>query len=188
MAPAQSQWAGRRPLARSIAVLLALLPAVAAAQEPSEPESAPAITLPPVDIVAPSPLAGVGIDRDKVPGTARSVNAEDFARTASPYITETLFERIPDISLSDPNGNSAVQELSYRGFAASPLQGTPQGLAVYMSGIRLNEAFGDTVNWDLIPTNAISRGDVWTNNPCVGGSIQPLGTTKFINHFSLLIP
>src|SRR5205807_1332851 len=66
------------------------------------------------------------------------------------------------------NGNSAVQELSYRGFVASPLQGTPQGLAVYMSGIRLNEAFGDTVNWDLIPTNAISRADVWSNNPVFG--------------------
>src|SRR6185295_10912893 len=52
--------------------------------------------------------------------------------------------------------------------AASPLQGTPQGLAVYMSGIRLNEAFGDTVNWDLIPTNAIDRADVWTNNPVFG--------------------
>src|SRR5438046_2324433 len=99
---------------------------------------------------------------------ARSLVAEDLARAASPCMTETLCQRIPDISLSDPNGNSAVRELSYRGFAASPLQGTPQGLAVYMSGSRLNEAFGDTVNWDLIPTNAISRADVWTNNPVFG--------------------
>src|SRR6185295_10047697 len=52
--------------------------------------------------------------------------------------------------------------------AASPLQGTPQGLAVYMGGIRLNEAFGDTVNFDLIPTNAIDRADVWSNNPLFG--------------------
>ena len=141
---------------------------IATAQAPPGTEPAPIITLPPVEVIATSPLPGVGIDRDKVPGTARSLSADDFARTASPYITETLFQRIPDISLSDPNGNNAVQELSYRGFAASPLQGTPQGLAVYMSGIRLNEAFGDTVNWDLIPTNAISRADVWTNNPVFG--------------------
>ena len=145
-----------------------LLPVAAAAQAPPAAEPVPDITLPPVEVVAPSPLPGVGIDRDKIPGTARSLGAEDFARTASPYVTDTLFQRIPDISLSDPNGNTATQELSYRGFAASPLQGTPQGLAVYMSGIRLNEAFGDTVNWDLIPTNAISRGDVWTNNPVFG--------------------
>src|SRR5262249_32876551 len=56
----------------------------------------------------------------------------------------------------------------YRGFAASPLQGTPQGLAVYMQGIRINEAFGDTVNWDLIPKVAIGRSDIWTNNPAFG--------------------
>ncbi len=29
--------------------------------------------------------------------------------------------------------------------------GTPQGLAVYQNGVRINEVFGDTVNWDLIP-------------------------------------
>jgi iron complex outermembrane receptor protein len=155
-------------LTRCTAAIVALLPAIGAAQAPTGSEPAPEITLPPVEVVAPSPLAGVGIDRDKVPGTARSLSADDFARTASPYVTDTLFQRIPDISLSDPNGNSAVQELSYRGFAASPLQGTPQGIAVYMSGIRLNEAFGDTVNWDLIPTNAIGRADVWTNNPVFG--------------------
>jgi iron complex outermembrane receptor protein len=61
-----------------------------------------------------------------------------------------------------------VQDLRYRGFAASPLAGTPQGLAVYLNGIRVNEAFGDTVNWDLIPTNAIDRVDFWTNNPVFG--------------------
>jgi len=31
--------------------------------------------------------------------------------------------------------------------------GTPQGLALYMQGIRVNETSGDTVNWD-IPRNA----------------------------------
>ena len=113
---------GKAWLARALAAILVTLPATAAAQTASDTEPAPAITLPPVEVIAPSPLPGIGIDRDKVPGTARSLDAEDFARTASPYVTDTLFQRIPDISLSDPNGNSAVQELSYRGFAASPLQ------------------------------------------------------------------
>ncbi len=72
------------------------------------------------------------------------------------------------MSVSDPNGNAVAQELNYRGFSASSLQGAPQGLAVYMNGIRLNEAFGDTVNWDLIPTNVIERADLWTNNPVFG--------------------
>lgn len=125
------------------------------------------IALPDVSVVAPSP-AGGNIDREKVPGTVQTLTTDDFARAASPNVTQTLFQRIPGVSLSDPEGNSAAQELEYRGFAASPVQGTPQGLAVYLNGIRFNEAFGDTVNWDLIPTNAIERADVWTNNPVFG--------------------
>ena len=125
-------------------------------------------TLPEIQVIGTSPLQGVGIDRDKVPAMTQTVTADDFSRAYSPNITDTLFQRIPGVTLSDPNGNSVQQEIRYRGFAASPLQGTPQGLAVYMNGIRINEAFGDTVNWDLIPTNAIQRADVYTNNPVFG--------------------
>jgi iron complex outermembrane recepter protein len=156
-----------------------LLPRAVAGQTPSVgPDSgAPTVTLPTVEVIGTSPLPGSGIDRDKVPGTVRTLNSDDFTRTASPNVAETLFQRIPGVSLSDPSGNGAAQELSYRGFTASPLQGTPQGIAVYMSGIRLNEAFGDTINWDLIPTIAIDRADLSTNNPvfglnALGGSIN----------------
>ncbi len=47
-------------------------------------------------------------------------------------------------------------------------QGTPQGLAVYQNGIRINEPFGDTVNWDLVPPQAIARTDIFTANPIFG--------------------
>jgi hypothetical protein len=46
--------------------------------------------------------------------------------------------------------------------------GTPQGLAVYQNGVRVNEAFSDMVNWDLIPTAAIRSVTVVTNNPAFG--------------------
>ena len=117
------------------------------------------IALPELNVVATSPIGG-DIDRNKVPGTVQTLTSDDFTRIESPIVTDTLFQCIPGVTLSDPNGNSAAQELTYRGFFASPLQGTPQGIAIYMNGIRLNEAFGDTVNWDLIPTVAIDRADV----------------------------
>ena len=142
------------------ALAISLLFAVATAQAQQN--------LPEIQIIATTPLQGPGVDRDKIPSLTSSVNAEDIQRSNSPNVTNTLFQRIPGITLSDPNGNSAQQEIRYRGFAASPLQGTPQGLAVYLNGIRINEAFGDTVNWDLIPTNAIQRADVFTNNPIFG--------------------
>ena len=136
---------------------------------PAAPEPAPAVTAPsPFQFVAPTPITGLGIDRDKVPAIVQTLPAEDFSRVYSPNVVETLAQRIPGITTNDVQGNEFATDLRYRGFAASPVQGTPQGLAVYMQGIRVNEAFGDTVNWDLIPKVAIGRSDIWTNNPAFG--------------------
>jgi iron complex outermembrane receptor protein len=126
------------------------------------------IALPEVEVVATSPLPGGGEDADKIPAMVQTVPAEDFARTNSPSVTDTLQQQIPGAVSIDVNGNDFAQDLRYRGFVASPIQGTPQGLAVYQNGIRVNEAFGDTVNWDLIPPQAIYRADLFTNNPVFG--------------------
>ena len=75
-------------------------------------------------------------------------------------MVRTLQQRIPGVITDDVQGSEFTTDLRYRGFSASPVQGAA-GLAVYMQGVRVNEAFGDTVNWDLIPTIAIGRADVW---------------------------
>ena len=59
-------------------------------------------------------------------------------------------------------------EVSYRGFDASPVSGRAQGIAVYQNGVRINEAFGDTVQWDVIPSIAVSSMSVVSNNPSFG--------------------
>ncbi|MGB9428195.1 MAG: TonB-dependent receptor plug domain-containing protein, partial [Methylocella sp.] len=138
------------------------------AQTATPPAPDAAITLPTVDVVATSPLPGGGENRDNIPAMVQTVPAEDFARTNSQNVTDTLQQQIPGAVSIDVNGNDFAQDLQYRGFVASPIQGTPQGLAVYQNGIRLNEAFGDTVNWDLISPQAIYRADIFTNNPVFG--------------------
>jgi iron complex outermembrane receptor protein len=133
------------------------------------PAPAPAVAAPsPFQFVAPTPITGLGIDRNKVPAMVQTLPAEDFSRTYSANVVETFVQRIPGVTTNNVQGNEFATDLRYRGFAASPVQGTPQGLAVYMQGIRVNEAFGDTVNWDLIPKVAIGRSDIWTNNPAFG--------------------
>jgi iron complex outermembrane recepter protein len=127
-----------------------------------------AIELPEVDVVATSPLPSGGENRDNIPAMVQSVPAKDFARTNSQSVTDTLQQQIPGAVSIDVNGNDFSQDLRYRGFVASPRQGTPQGLAAYQNGIRVNEVFGDTVNWDLIPPQAIYRADIFTNNPVFG--------------------
>jgi iron complex outermembrane receptor protein len=46
--------------------------------------------------------------------------------------------------------------------------GTPEGLAVYQNGVRINEAYGDVVNWDFLPTIAIDQAQIVTGNPIFG--------------------
>ena len=117
---------------------------------------------------APTPVAGMGIDVDKVPAGVNAVGAAQIARTDSLNIADALQQHVPGLIISDTTGNPFMPDVQFRGFVASPVAGTPQGLAVYQNGMRINEAFGDTVNWDLIPTAAIRSVTVVTNNPAFG--------------------
>jgi iron complex outermembrane receptor protein len=121
-----------------------------------------------VVVVAPTPLEGRGVDPGKLPATVVALDSGDFQRSGSLAVTEALAQHVAGLSLSDTQGNGFLLDVNFRGFQASPLEGAPQGLAVYMGGVRLNEAFGDTVNWDLVPQVAIARADLFTSNPAFG--------------------
>ncbi len=117
---------------------------------------------------APTPTARSGMDVDKVPAAINAVGAGQIARTGSLNVADALQQQVPGIIISDTTGNPFMPDIQFRGFVASPVAGTPQGLAVYQNGMRINEAFGDTVNWDLIPTAAIRSVTVVANNPAFG--------------------
>lgn len=149
----------------------ALLPVALMASAPARAQAASAdatVELPTVNVVDTTPLAGTGIDADKVPGAVTVISSDQFQRLFSFSTTDSLFQYTPSATTNDVQGNAFFQDFRFRGFAASPLQGTPQGIAVYQNGIRVNEAFGDTVNWDLIPEVAINQAEVFSNNPVFG--------------------
>ncbi len=125
-------------------------------------------SLPTLVVYPTAPLGGSGIDVDKVPASVNSVDASQIERTNSLNIGDALQKHVPGIVVNDVAGNPFQPDVQFRGFVASPVAGTPQGLAVYQNGVRINEAFGDTVNWDLIPTAAIRSVTVVTNNPAFG--------------------
>jgi iron complex outermembrane receptor protein len=114
------------------------------------------------------PGSDIGVSPGKVPGGLQSLTAEQVGAQHGGSLLTALGSQAAGVSLSDVQGNGLFQNLRFHGFDASPLQGTPQGLAVYQNGVRLNEAFGDTVNWDAIPENAIARADIWSSNPVFG--------------------
>ncbi len=123
------------------------------------------------------PDSDIGQDPGKVPGELQSIGAEQLIAQHGATVLDALGNQTAGVSLSDSQGNSMFQDLRFHGFEASPLQGVAQGVAVYQNGVRLNEAFGDTVNWDAIPQTAIARMDVWSSNPvfglnALGGSVN----------------
>jgi outer membrane receptor protein involved in Fe transport len=125
-------------------------------------------TLPTITVYATSPLIGSGTGVDKIPASVSTVNSNQIAETNSLNITDALQQWVPGIITNNVTGNEFQPDVQFRGFVASPVAGTPQGLAVYQNGVRVNEAFGDTVNWDLIPTAAIRSVTVVANNPAFG--------------------
>ncbi len=115
-----------------------------------------------------TPVKGSEIPLDKVPGAVSQVSSAEIQSSGSPAIEDALQQYVPGAIISDVNGNPFSTDVQYRGYTASPVEGTPQGLAVYQNGARINEVFGDTVNWDLIPSNAINSVTVVTGNPLYG--------------------
>jgi outer membrane receptor protein involved in Fe transport len=115
-----------------------------------------------------TPIPGSGIDIDKVPASVNIVDVNQIERVWSLNIADALQKYVPGIVVNEVTGNPFQPDVQFRGFVASPVAGTPQGLAVYQNGVRINEAFGDTVHWDLIPTAAIRSVTVVTNNPAFG--------------------
>ena len=133
--------------------------------------------LPPIEVVAPSPLLGTGLDRNLVPAQTNVLAAPDLRREGMPQLVRSLEREVGSVSTVSASGNPFQPTLFYRGFMASPLQGVPQGLAVYVNGMRFNQPFGDTVYWDLIPDVAIDRVNLEGSNPvfglnALGGSVN----------------
>jgi iron complex outermembrane recepter protein len=108
------------------------------------------------------------IDRDKVPSNTEVLTSAAFDHQYAPTFLDGLNRSLPGVTLGDQTGNPFQRDLDYRGFVASPVQGTPQGIAVYQNGVRINESWGDVVNWDFIPEKAIDRVSLFPNNPVFG--------------------
>ncbi len=110
-----------------------------------------------VDVVAMAPVSGAGVDRARVPATVAIIDGAALDRRRAVSLAQGLNEQLGAVTLADTTTNPFQPSLRFRGFTASPLLGLPQGVAVYQNGARVNEPFGDTVQFDLIPQFALRR-------------------------------
>ena len=159
-----------------MALLAMSASAVVAAESPA--------VVSPFVVVGASPLPGSGVDPNKLPSSVQTLSSTDVSGAGTPNLLGALSDQVASINLNDNLDSPFQPDILLRGFEASPVLGAPEGVAVYENGVRINEAFGDTVNWDLIPDIAIRRVDVMGTNPvyglnALGGAISVQMKTGF---------
>jgi iron complex outermembrane receptor protein len=137
------------------AMSTAASPLVLAQQPPQD-----AFPLDEIVVVGVTPVPGFKVDQDKIPGNIQTLRSGDLTRNGAASVLGALDQQVSAVNFNDTLADPFQPDVLFRGFEASPVLGTPQGMAVYQNGVRINEAFGDTVNWDLIPDIAIDRIDV----------------------------
>jgi outer membrane receptor protein involved in Fe transport len=122
-----------------------------------------------VEVIETTPLAGVDLPLEAIPAPAQTAIERDIADSGATDLPDFLNRRLANVFISEIQGNAFQPDVTYRGYTASPLLGTPQGLSVYMDGVRLNQPFGDVVSWDLIPRVAIASTTLMPgSNPLFG--------------------
>lgn len=130
-------------------------PGVAVAQTPAAaPPQEPIVFQ--VDVIGTTPLPGIDLLLQDIPSPVQTALARDIEASGALDLADFLNRRFTGVHVNEVQGNPFQPDINYRGYTASPLLGTPQGLSVFMDGVRLNQPFGDVVSWDLIPRGAIS--------------------------------
>ena len=128
-----------------------------------------AVNLGRIDVIGTTPLPGLGTPLEQIPSNVQNFGGRDLSRQRTGGVAEFLDLNANSVNLNSPTGNAFQPDVSFRGFTASSLLGTPQGLSVFQDGVRINEAFADIVNWDLIPKNAVASMQVLPgSNPVFG--------------------
>ena len=125
--------------------------------------------LPVVEIIGATPLPGIGQPRNQIAAAVQSASSRDLERSGALELGDFMNRRLGSVHVNEMQGNPFQMDVSYRGYTASPLLGTAQGLSVYMDGVRMNQPFGDVVSWDLIPRAAIASMTLMPgSNPLFG--------------------
>jgi iron complex outermembrane recepter protein len=173
-------------------VLLALTLSQRSGAEPAvdgdaDTDGRTAMELRVIEVVGTTPLTGTGLPLGKVSGNVQISDDKDIRRHEAANVTDFMRRNLGSVFANETLANPFQPDVSYRGFTASPVLGTPIGLSVYQDGVRVNEPFGDVVNWDLIPRAAIANIDLIPgSNPLFGlntlGGALSVRTKSGISH------
>ena len=132
------------------ALLFVAQPSAVRAQAPEQTAPPAGAPLYKVEVIGSTPLLGVDLLLEEIPAPVQTLMERDIEESGALDLSDFLNRRLNGVYVNEVQGNPFQADINYRGYTASPLLGTPQGLSVYMDGVRLNQPFGDVVSWDLI--------------------------------------
>ncbi|MBL8214975.1 MAG: TonB-dependent receptor [Bryobacterales bacterium] len=140
-----------------------------------------------VSVVGTTPLGGLDRPLDEIAAPVQAATDRDIEASGAWDLASFLNRRFNNIFINEIQNNPFQSDVNYRGYTASPLLGTPQGLSVYMDGVRLNQPFGDVVSWDLMPRVAVAEmALIPGSNPLFGlntlGGALSIRTKDGISH------
>lgn len=133
-----------------------------------------------IDVVSTTPLPAIGTPVSEVPANVQSVTSKEIVQRHTLEVADLINSTLGSVTVTEGQSNPFMADVFFRGFTATPLMGAPQGLSVYQDGVRINEPFGDTVNWGLIPQSAIASINLIPgSNPVFG--LNTLGGALAVN-------
>lgn len=157
--------------------LLLFHSAEALAQEPAAPPEI--VPLPAIVVTAPARLPEVPLTSAEVPASVQVITGEEIKRSGAVTLPDFL-QRLQGVHINDQQGNSYQLDVSFRGFTATSVTGVPQGISVFVDGVRVNEPAVEEINFDLIPLDDVERIELIRGPTAIFGRNTLAGSLNII--------
>lgn len=149
----------------------------ALAQEPGTAQEV--VPLPEILVTAPARLPEVPVSLTEIPASVQVITGEEIQRSQALNLQDVM-RQLPGVHLNDQQGNSYQFDLSFRGFTGSSVTGIPQGISVFVDGVRVNEPAVDEINFDLLPLDQVERVEVIRGPTAVFGRNALAGSVNIV--------
>ena len=143
---------------------------------PAPPEIVP---LPEVLVTAPARLPVVPLSSAEVPASVQVITGEEIKRSGAVTLPD-LLQQLPGVHINDQQGNSYQLDASFRGFTGTSVTGIPQGISIFVDGVRVNEPAVEEVNFDLIPLDDVERIELIRGPTAIFGRNTLAGSLNII--------
>lgn len=147
------------------------------AQEPEGPREI--VPLPEILVTAPARLPEVPLTPAEVPASVQIIMAEEIKRSGALNLQDVM-QQLPGVHLNDQQGNAYQFDASFRGFTGTSVTGVPQGISVFVDGVRVNEPAVEEINFDLIPLDDVERIELIRGPTAVFGRNALAGSLNVI--------